>query len=256
MPSADNPNLPAALTADFLHQRLQIDKKVCISTNILTNLINHKQKPEIIRFCTDVFFHLRNKLRNASLHCLCSIEPITGSLFTHSQYFLQRLYNIIFKKDKGIPGFKPRSTVFFFKYTLKLFTLAALLYKLLQLCHLQVFTIESKVVIEHFRKHTEHGGLILIDRTFNINVEQNSVSMPLGYLVNQHESCWVVLKFLAKSFYCTNTLHFPIFKQIRQHLQKVRFTTSEEAGNPNTDIGRLLLEGCSIVIKKGDKMLF
>ena len=38
----NNPNLTAALTADFLNKRLQVDKKVCITTYILANLIDHK----------------------------------------------------------------------------------------------------------------------------------------------------------------------------------------------------------------------
>ena len=38
----NNPNLTAALTADFLNKRLQVNKKVCIAAYILTNLIDHK----------------------------------------------------------------------------------------------------------------------------------------------------------------------------------------------------------------------
>ena len=36
----NNPNLTAALTADFLNKGLQVDKKICVTTYILANLIN------------------------------------------------------------------------------------------------------------------------------------------------------------------------------------------------------------------------
>ena len=36
----------------------------------------------------------------------------------------------------------------------------------------------------------------------------------------------------------------------------MRFTTSEEAGDPNADIGGLLVEGFVVVVEEGDEMLF
>ena len=79
--------------------------------------------------------------------------------------------------------------------------------------------------------------------------------MTLGNGINQHECCRVILKLFTKSFYGTNTLNLLISKQVRKHLQKVRFTTSKETGNPHTDICSAFTERLSIIIKEGNEML-
>ena len=79
--------------------------------------------------------------------------------------------------------------------------------------------------------------------------------MTLSNGINQHECCRIILKFFAKSFYCTNTLYLLISKQVGEHFQKVRFTTSKETGNPHTNICSAFTEGLSIIIKEGNKML-
>ena len=79
--------------------------------------------------------------------------------------------------------------------------------------------------------------------------------MTLSNGINQHECCRIILKFFTKSFYCTNTLYLLISKQVGEHFQEVRFTTSKETGNPNSDICSAFTEGLSIIIKEGNEML-
>ena len=79
--------------------------------------------------------------------------------------------------------------------------------------------------------------------------------MPLGNGIDQHECCRIILKLFTESFYGTNTLYLLISKQVGEHLQKVRFTTSKEAGNPHSDICSAFTEGFSIIIKEGNEML-
>ena len=251
----NNPNLAAALTADFLNKRLQVDKKVCVATYILSNLIDHKQQSEVIWLIVHIFFHLRNKLCDAGLHGLGSIEPVTCSILAHAENFFQCINNIVFKESEGISGLKPRTTIFLLKYTTELCCLSTFFDELLQLCHLKILSIEAKVVIEHLCKNTKNSSLVLVDGTFNIDIEKNGVCMALGNRINQHECCRVILKLFTESFYGTNTLNLLIGKQVGKHFQEVRFTTSKETGNPNSDICGAFSEGLTIIIKEGNKML-
>ena len=79
--------------------------------------------------------------------------------------------------------------------------------------------------------------------------------MALGNRINQHECCRVILKLFTESFYGTNALNLLIGKQVGEHFQEVRFTTSKETGNPNSDICGTFSEGLTIIIKEGNEML-
>lgn len=79
--------------------------------------------------------------------------------------------------------------------------------------------------------------------------------MTLSNGINQHECCRIILKFFTKSFYCTNTLYLLISKQVGEHFQEVRFTTSKETGNPDANICSAFMKGLSIFIKESNEVL-
>ena len=70
------------------------------------------------------------------------------------------------------------------------------------------------MVIEHFGKHTENCGSILIDGTLDINVEKDCVRLTLCRLIYEHEGCRIILKLATESLYSLNALYFLIFKDI------------------------------------------
>ena len=59
---ADHPDFSSAFTADFFHQRLQIQQHIRVRANILTRFVHHKQKAEVCRFCADVCIDVVYKL--------------------------------------------------------------------------------------------------------------------------------------------------------------------------------------------------
>ena len=58
----DHPDFSSAFTADFFHQRLQIQQHIRVRANILTRFVHHKQKAEVCRFCADVCIDVVYKL--------------------------------------------------------------------------------------------------------------------------------------------------------------------------------------------------
>ena len=111
------------------------------------------------------------------------------------------------------------------------------------------------MVIEHLSKDTEDSGLVFVDGAFNVDVEQDGLGFTTSRFVNQHEGCRIILKLLAEHFNGSGCSHRLVFKNVGQHLQKVRFTTSKEAGNPHADIICWLVKAITVIVEKADEVL-
>ena len=111
------------------------------------------------------------------------------------------------------------------------------------------------MVIEHLCKDAEHRSLVFVDRAFNVDVEKNSLSLATGSPVDQHERGRIIRKLLAEHFDRRDTAHRLILKDVGEHLQEVRFTTSKETGDPHADIICRFVKGVAIVVKEADKVL-
>ena len=88
--------------------------------------------------------------------------------------------------------------------------------------------------IEHLGKNTQNSGFVFVDRALGIDVEKNGVRRNRCTVFNLCEHHGII-KLISKVFDGMFSGNHFIGKQIREHLQEVRFTASEEAGNPYTD---------------------
>ena len=80
-----NPDFSHAAGSDFFHKGLQIDHQIPVVTDILTNLVHHKQQPEVFAFSVHIFFDVRNELGNAQFIRLFTVKPVPGGLFAHAE---------------------------------------------------------------------------------------------------------------------------------------------------------------------------
>ena len=108
--------------------------------------------------------------------------------------------------------------------------------------NLQVLTKEPKVVVEHLCKYAEHRSLILVDRAFNVDIEKDGLGLATGSLVNQHERGRIIRELFAEHLDRWNTANRLVLKDVGEHLQEVRFTTSKETGDPYADIVSRLIK--------------
>ena len=106
------------------------------------------------------------------------------------------------------------------------------------------------MVVEHLRKHAENSGLVLGDRTLDINIKQNGLGGD-GHAFNRRRIHHRVIKFVSKILHSPLAANFFIGKKVGQHFQEVRFTASKEARNPNADLVGRIVNGLGVVIKKG-----
>ena len=168
-------------------------------------------------------------MSNAHLRRFRSVKPIMSGSFAHSENFHKRFYYIIFKERKRISCFKPFVAVLFFENATELFRLALLINELFEFRNFKIFTEEAEMIVKHLRKHFQNGCFILIDRAFNINVEQNCFCLITRGFIYKHKCCRIISKLVAEILNGFLTVDFFIFQDVRKHFQKVRFTTSKKA---------------------------
>lgn len=117
----------------------------------------------------------------------------------------------------GVSGFHPGSAVLFLENTTEFGSLALAVDELLQLGHLQVFTIVAQVGIEHLSEDAQHCGLVLVDGAFDVDVEQDRIRVAgEGRTVDQHEGGGVIrqLGLMAETLHSADTVDFTVLQQV------------------------------------------
>ena len=244
-----DPNLAVAANANLFYKRLQIDHQVTIVTNVLTDFIHHKQQSEILALAVYIFLNVSYELGDAQLIRFLTIEPVPRRLFAHAERRLQNRNNVILKERKGIASLRPRRTIDLLKGFAELLRLALLFNEAFQLGNFQIIAVKPAVIVEHLCKDAQHCGLILRERTFDVNVEKDRLRRH-GHTFNRLSIHHRVIEFVCKVVNRSFTADFLIGKQVREDFQEMRFTTSKEAGNPHADFISRLVDSLCVVVKE------
>ena len=101
----------------------------------MADLVDHKQKVEILTLGINVFLNFPDQLLNGHVSGFSAVEPVTGGGFAHSQHFNQRINHIVLKEGEGIPGIFPAVPVNLLKLGFECIQLPRLFDELLQLSH-------------------------------------------------------------------------------------------------------------------------
>ena len=198
-----DPNLAVAANANLFYKRLQIDHQVTIVTNVLTDFIHHKQQSEILALAVYIFLNVSYELGDAQFIRFLTIEPVPRRLFAHAERRLQNRNNVILKERKGIAGLRPRRTIDLLKGFAELLRLALLFNEAFQFGNFQIIAVKPAVIVEHLCKDAQHCGLILRERTFDVNVEKDRLRRH-GHTFNRlsihHRVIKLVRKIVNRSF--------------------------------------------------------
>ena len=182
-----------------------------------------------------------------------------GGAFAHAQHFLQHLHDIVFEVGIAFARFEPRFTVYAFKRFTELLGFALLVDKLLQLGKFQVFAEEAQVFVEYALERTQQRGFGGVARfplaALAVDVEQDGFGGHLGaaahFAVHQ-----IVLQLAVEIVDGALARHFVVCQQVGKHLQEVRFTRAEEAGNPHAYfVGRHVERFLVVFEKRGEMTL-
>ena len=142
----------------------------------------------------------------------------------------------------------------FFKLRLEFIHFAGFFNILLQLGNFKVVSVKSAMFIKYLRKHTKDRSIVLVDGALGVNIKQNSFrrnTCAVLQLSIHHRIVKLVRK-VSHRFLPANGL---VSENIGEHLQKVRFTASKEARDPNADFISRIAQRLFIVIQKGVEML-
>ena len=252
---AHNPHFAAAFTADFFGQGLQVQQHIGICAHILPHLVDHEQKPEVSGLFLHIVFDIFHQLCDGELHGRLVVEPALGILFAHVQHFHQSRNDVLAIEGKGLSLFGPGLSLSGLKGTAESIGFSQLVQIFFQHGHLQILAVEPQVIVKHLGKNPEDSGFIFVDGPLNVNIEQNGLGLSPGGAVNQHEGRRIIRKLLAKPFHRGNAVNHLVFQNVRKHLQKVRFTTSEKAGNPHANVICGFLKRVAVIIEEVHKVL-
>ena len=248
-----NPNLAPAFVTNLFHQRLQIHHQITIVTDVLTDFIHAEQKAEVAFLAVHILFDLGDELLDAHVGVLFAVKPVAGCCLAHAENRLQDLNHIVLKEGCGIAGVNPLVPVDFLEGSVESIRLALLINEAFQLRHLEVFAIETAVVIEYLRKDAQHSGLVLVDRSLNVDVEQDGLRGDADTFLHRciHHR---IVEFVREVIKGVFAVHLFVGEKVGEHFQEVRFTTSKEAGNPDTDLIGRGINRLDVVIKECGKM--
>ena len=244
-----DPNLAPAFITDLFHQRLQIHHQITIVTDVLTDFIHAEQKAEVAFLAVHILLDLGDELLDAHVGVLFAVKPVAGCRLAHAENRLQNLNHIVLEEGGGIAGVDPLFPVDFLEGSAEGVRLALLVNEAFQLRHLEVFAIEAAVVVEHLRKDAQHGGLVLVDRAFDVDVEQDGFRGNADTFLHRriHHR---IIKLVRKVIKGVFAVHLFVGEKVGKHFQKVRFTTAKEARNPDADLISRGVNRLYVVIKE------
>ena len=248
-----DPDFAPAFVTDLFHQRLQIHHQITIVTDVLTDFIHAEQKAEVAFLAVHILFDLGDELLDAHVGVLFAVKPVAGCCLAHAENRLQDLNHIVLKEGCGIAGVNPLVPVDFLEGSAESIRLALLINETFQLRHLEVFAIEAAVVIEYLRKDAQHSGLVLVDWSLNVDVEQDGLRGNADTFLHRRIHHRIV-EFVREVIKGVFAVHLFVGEKVGEHFQEVRFTTSKEAGNPDTDLIGRGINRLDVVIKECGKM--
>ena len=232
---------------------MQIHHQIAIVTDVLTDFIHAEQKAEVSFLAVHILLDLGDELLDAHVGVLFAVEPVAGCRLAHAENRLQNLNHIVLKEGSRIAGVDPLVPVDFLEGSAEGVCLALLINEAFQLRHLEVFAIEATVIVEYLRKDAQHGGLVLVNRSFNVDVEQDGLRGNADAFLHRRIHHRIV-KLVCKVIKGVFAVHLFVGEKVGEHFQKVRFTTAKEAGNPDTDLIGRGINRLDIVIKERGKM--
>ena len=234
-----NPRFAMALNCQIMLQRLKIQHHIGVITDVLTNLIHAENHMMIVALTFNMFTDELGKIFRAdAVFFAHTVTPAACRFLTHHTLLNQCLHKRILCKVDASHSIIPAAAFQFFYTVTELLQLSICIQLPLQICHARILVGITQFLVECPQKN--HGDHIACSGTTGAalggNIEQDHVRADTFCCADVCQNLRVRnLIVLDKIFQCRLACNFFIADQVRQHLQEVRFTTSKEAGNPDTD---------------------
>ena len=217
LPGTHDPDLPAALAADFLGQRLKVQQHVGVGAHILPHLVDHEQEPEALRPAVHILLHVPHQLGDAQLYRGLVLEPGPRVLLAHVQGLHQGRDDRLAVEGEGPACLHPRLALLFLEYPAEFLRLAALGDVVLQHGDLEVFAVEAQMVIKHLREDPQDRRFVLGDGPLDVDIEEDGLSLVLGRPVYQREGVRIVLKLFPETLGGFDAVDGFVFQDVGEH---------------------------------------
>ena len=255
LPCRHDPDLALALAAELLDDGLEVEEHVAVGADVLADLVNHEEEAVVVRLLVDVRLDLPDEMRDAELLLAAGVEPVARGRLAHPEDLHHRFDDLVLVEGERVAGFLPAVAELLLECALEVLELALLREILLEAGGLQVFAVKAEMVVEHLREHAEHGRLVLVAGPLDVDVEEDGLRLALRGLVDELVDVPVVGELPRKRLLRAELRGLPAVEEVRQDLQEVGFTASEEAGDPYADVSRRLAERLAVGLEERLEML-
>ena len=256
----DDPRLALALLAQFLTDGLQVEHQAGIIADVLADLVHEEADVMIVTLFLDVLAHHAGEVFDADLVRLGGLfAPVAGGGFAHVVHIHQNIHDVILDEIELAAGILPAFAGGGGELLLELIVAAILGQLAFEVRHIGHRAVEALHLVKHLEENRNNSilGLLAGLLTLGVDVEQDNVSGGVGGQLHvcQHHSIlnFVVINEIVHGALAADEL-LPV-QQVGEDFQKVRFTTAEEAGDPDAGFGGLAHDALFVVVEKFAEVL-
>ena len=256
----DDPCFALALLAQFLTDGLQVEHQAGIIADVLSDLVHEEADVVVVAFFLDVLAHHAGEVFDADLVRLGGLfAPVAGGRLAHVVHVHQNIHDVILNKIKLAAGILPAFAGGSGELLLELIVAAILGQLAFEVGHIGHRAVEALHLVEHLEENRNDGifGLLAGLLALRVDVEQDYVSGGVGGQLHvcQHHGIlnFVVVNEIVHGALAADKL-LPV-QQIGEDFQKVRFTTAEETGDPDTGFGGLSHDALFVVVEEFAEVL-
>ena len=165
--------------------------------------------------------------------------PVSRRCLAHEIHRDKGIYNAVLNEIKILPGVFPQLAILFLKSSLELVEASFFGKPPFQIGNMRDGTAEALHLIEDLEEYINNGILVLFAVRFalGVNVEEDHIGRDFSRQlhVGKHHRVYDLLV-IYKVFHRLSVADLTVFQEVGQDFQEVRFTASEESGNPNTHL--------------------
>ena len=188
---------------------------------------------------------------------LRTLEPVPCGLFAHAEHALQHLDDVVLKVTVGVTGLEPGLAVDTFKVLAELLGFAQGIDVVLELCKLEVLTVEAARLVEHALKAAKQrrGSRIALLPLARLAIDVKEDGLRGHRAGALHGSRDHGVDDLAvKVADGALAADLAILEQVAQHLEEVRFTGTEETTDPHADLVGTHIDGIAVGLEERGKV--
>ena len=252
-----HPYASGALGAELLHDGLEVEHEVGVSTDELTDLVHHEEQAELASALGGarlrVVANLVSETFDGEVGSIGAVKPPLGLLPAHDVRLHERGDDVVAEEVVLGAGVEPALAVHALEGGAEGVRLALGVHELLQARELEVLAVEAEVIVEDAREGALEDVRVLLAHRLVVHVEEDGLRGDVRaavHLGGDHAVFELAVEVVERSA----TRHLTIGEEVREHLEEVGLTGAKEAADPDADLVRGDVERALVGVEEGGEV--